>query len=77
MDNHISRLKHLNFEIKSILTCPNYYFWVAPAINFFKTGPYHIETSPLICRANQWISFCMIGSSIMKEITDEVLSREK
>ena len=22
---------------------------------------YHIETSPLICRANQWTSFCMIA----------------
>ena len=28
----------------------------------------HIETSPLICRANQWTSFYMIGTSVMKEI---------
>ena len=31
-------------------------------------GPYHIETSPLISRANQWIGFHTIGTSVMKEI---------
>ena len=31
-------------------------------------GRYHIETSPLICRANQWTGFCMITASIMKEL---------
>ena len=30
--------------------------------------PYHIETSPLICRANQWTGFYMIGTSVMKEL---------
>ena len=30
----------------------------------------HIETKPLICRANQWIGFYMIGTSIMKELTN-------
>ena len=30
-------------------------------------GSYHIETSPLICRANQWTDFYMIGTSVMKE----------
>ena len=29
-------------------------------------GPYHIETSPLICTTNQWTSFYMIGTSVMK-----------
>ena len=28
--------------------------------------PYHIETSPVICRANQWTGFYMIGNSVMK-----------
>ena len=32
-------------------------------------GRYHIETSPLICRANQWIGFYMITASAMKELT--------
>ena len=25
-------------------------------------GPYHIETSPLICSANQWTVFYMVGN---------------
>ena len=29
---------------------------------FHDRGPYHIETSPLICRANQWTGFYMIGT---------------
>ena len=31
-------------------------------------GRYHIETSQLICGANQLTSFCMITASVMKEI---------
>ena len=31
-------------------------------------GSYHIETSPLIYRANQWTGFYMIGTSVMKEL---------
>ena len=29
-------------------------------------GHYHIETSPLICSANQWTGFYMITASVMK-----------
>ena len=29
---------------------------------------YHIETSPLICRANLWTGFYMITASVMKEL---------
>ena len=37
--------------------------------NFFYDGDhYHIETSPLICRANQWTGFYMIGAATMKEL---------
>ena len=36
---------------------------------FHDGGPYHIETSPLICRANQWTYFHKIESSIMKELS--------
>ena len=36
---------------------------------FHDGGPYHIETSPLIYRANQWTIFYVIGASIMKELT--------
>ena len=31
-------------------------------------GRYHIETSPLICRANQWTGFYMITASVLKEL---------
>ena len=30
---------------------------------------YHIETSPLICSANQWTGFYMISASVMKGLT--------
>ena len=33
-------------------------------------GTYHVETSPLICSANQWTVFYMIGSSIMKGLIE-------
>ena len=36
---------------------------------FHDGSPYHIETSPLICCANQWTGFCMIGTSVMKELS--------
>ena len=36
---------------------------------FHDACPYHIETSPLICRTNQWIGFYMIRTSVMKELT--------
>ena len=32
-------------------------------------GPYHIETSPWICKANQLTGFYITGTSIMKELT--------
>ena len=33
---------------------------------FHDGGRYHIETSPLICSANQWTGFYMISASVMK-----------
>ena len=35
--------------------------------------PYHMETSPLICSANQRTGFYMTGTSIMKELTIQKL----
>ena len=32
-------------------------------------GRYHIETSPLICSANQWTDFSMITASVLKELS--------
>ena len=31
-------------------------------------GPYHIETSLLICSANQWTGFYRVFTSAMKEL---------
>ena len=31
-------------------------------------GPYHIDTMPMICRANQWNGFYMIATPLMKEL---------
>ena len=35
-------------------------------------GRYHIETSPLICSANQWTGFYMITVSVKKELNSAV-----
>ena len=31
-------------------------------------NPYHVETSPVICRSNEGTGFYMIGTSVMKEL---------
>ena len=35
---------------------------------FFCGEHYDIETNPLICRANQWIWFYMIGNSVINQL---------
>ena len=35
---------------------------------FHDGGLYHIETIPLIRHANQWTSFYMMGTTVMKEL---------
>ena len=35
---------------------------------FQDEGPYRIETSPLICKANRWTGFYMTRTSVMKEL---------
>ena len=35
-------------------------------------GRYHIETSPLIYRVNQWSGFYMISASVMKELKEHI-----
>ena len=37
---------------------------------FHDGGRYHIQNSPLICRANQWNGFYMITASVMKELKE-------
>ena len=40
---------------------------------FLGERPYHTEISPLICRANKWTGFYMIGTSVMKEFRNNYL----
>ena len=35
---------------------------------FHDGGCYHIETSPLICGANQWTGFYMVTAFVMREL---------
>ena len=43
--------------------------WYITGAGFYGLGPYHIETSPLICSANQCTGFYMAETSVMKELT--------
>ena len=43
---------------------------------FHDIGLYHVETSPLICGANQWTGFYMITASVMKELMTFELNSE-
>ena len=38
---------------------------------FHDGGRYHIETSPLICGANQWTGVYMITASVMKDLSPQ------
>ena len=42
-----------------------------------RRGRYHIETSTLICRANQWTGFYLITASVMKELKIETNELDK
>ena len=35
---------------------------------FHDRGPYHRETSPLVCRTNQCTCFFVTGAAVMKEL---------
>ena len=40
---------------------------------FHDGGRYHVETSPLICPANQWTGFYMVTASVMKELMPHLI----
>ena len=43
-------------------------------VQLFHDGdPHHIEPSPLICTANQWTGIYMTGTSVMKELTSQLI----
>ena len=41
---------------------------------FHNGGPYNIETSPLICSANQWTDFYITGTWVMKELKERIFT---
>ena len=42
------------------------------SLTFHDGGRYHIETSPLICAADQWTGFYMLTASVMKGLILDV-----
>ena len=58
-----------NYKLLLIVRARVWNSILAPFFNSFMTDSrYCIETSPLICSANQWTSFYMITASVMKEL---------
>ena len=47
---------------------PFHMAYASDHINFHDGGRCHIETSPLICKANQWTGFYMTTTPVMKEL---------
>ena len=43
--------------------------------SFHDGGRYHIETSPMVCRENQWTGFYIITASVMKELNVHMLMK--
>ena len=70
--------QHSNIEFirilrrnSNLLTCFNKLvtcFDIKSLYFFHDWGSYHIETSLLICSANHWIGFYIMGISAMKEL---------
>ena len=55
-------LKHVGNHLSVLFQCSL----------FYDRGSYHIESSPLICFANQWTGSYMVGTSVMKELNRNV-----
>ena len=56
-------------------TCQNYssdYFADIALLTVPYRGPYHIETGTLTCSTCRWFGFYMIGTSVMKELREDV-----
>ena len=53
-------------EFSKIVYYFEYFEYIPYILTFHDGGCYHIETSSLICRANQWTGFYMITASVMK-----------
>ena len=63
-----------NTEIpKSLLILGRYLESESSEWLFHDRGPSYTETSPLICSVNQWTGFYIIGTSVMKVLTQNSL----
>ena len=62
-EKNVMLLMHLEYKVM----LPDHDFVVTQL--FHDGGRYHVETSPLICRANKWTAFYMITASVMKGLT--------
>ena len=47
---------------------PRFFLSILRSVSFHDGGPYYIETSLLICPANNWTGFYIIRTSVMKEL---------
>ena len=47
---------------------PQYFSVIPCTFNSFMTYSLYIETRSLVCKANQWAGFCMIGPFVIKEL---------
>ena len=61
---------NLNLAVPVLVSTPELDIWnILLFLQLFHDGGlYHIEASPLICRANHWTGFYMMGISVMKEL---------
>ena len=59
-------LKSAKISCVKIMAAPRSWKCWKDLLNSFDGGPYHIETSSLICWANQWTCFYMIETSVKK-----------
>ena len=70
----ICKLQHLSTEKNMNQIKKNHYitrsYAISPGAYLFRNGgQFHIETSPLICSANQSNIFYMIETLVMKELS--------
>ena len=70
VDRHLHYWENFYTNWQVLETYNRYHAVFCRAFNSYDGGPYHKETSSLICFENQWTGFYMIGASKMKELTE-------
>ena len=64
----MQRFFQLSLSVASLFYEFSFKCCLAVAESFHDGDRYHIETSPLICSANQWTGFYMITAFVMEEL---------